>query len=51
MHDFKIRTDMALFSLLNAKQFSFESLNGGKKEKNQELFQKAVMYMPITELV
>ena len=50
MHDFKIRTDMALFSLLNAKQFSFESLNGGKKEKNQELFQKAVMYMPITEL-
>lgn len=42
MYDFKIRTDMALFSLLNAKQFSFESLNGEKKERNQELFQQVV---------
>lgn len=50
MYDFKIRTDMALFSLLNAKQFSFESFNGGKKEKNKELFQQVVMYIPITEL-
>ena len=50
MHDLKIKTDMALFSLLNAKQFSFESLNGQKKEKNQELFQQAIMHMPITEL-
>ena len=50
MHDFKIRTDIALFSLLNTKQFSFECLNGRKKEKNQELFQQAVMHIPITEL-
>ncbi len=50
MNDFKIKTDTALFSLLNIKQFSFESLNGRKKEKNQELFQQAVMYMPISEL-
>ena len=50
MHDFKIKTNMALFSLLNTKQFSFESLNGSKKEKNQELFEQATMYMPITEL-
>lgn len=50
MCDFKIRTDMVLFSLLNAKQFSFESLNDRKKEKNQELFQQVVMYIPITEL-
>lgn len=50
MHDFKARTDMALFSLLNTKQFSFECLNGRKKEKNQELFQQAVMHIPITEL-
>lgn len=50
MHDFKIRTDMALFSLLNAKQFSFESLNGRKKEENQELFQQAVIYIPVTEI-
>ena len=48
MNDFKIKTDTALFSLLNIKQFSYESLNGRKKEKNQELFQKAEMYMPIT---
>ena len=33
MHDFKIRTDLALFSMLNVKQFSFESLNGEKKKK------------------
>ena len=33
MHDFKIRTDLALFSMLNVKQFSFESLNGEKKRK------------------
>ena len=38
MHDFKVKTGEALFSLLNIEQFSFESLNGGKKEKNQELF-------------
>ncbi len=50
MHDFKIKTGMALFSLFNTKQFSFESLNGQKKEKNQELFEQAVMYMPITKL-
>ena len=50
MNDFKIKTDTALFSLLNIKQFSYESLNGRKKEKNQELFQQAVMYMPISEL-
>ena len=50
MHDFKIRTDLALFSMLNVKQFSFESLNGEKKEKNQELFQQAAMHIPITEL-
>lgn len=50
MHDFKIKTDMALFSLLNTKQFSFESLNGNKKEKNQELVEQAILYMPITEL-
>lgn len=35
MHDFKIRTDLALFSMLNVKQFSFESLNGEKKEKKR----------------
>ena len=45
MHDFKIRTDLALFSMLNVKQFSFESLNGEKKEKNQELFQQAAMHI------
>ena len=50
MHDFKIRTDLALFSMLNVKQFSFESLNGEKKKKNQELFQQAAMHIPITEL-
>ncbi len=50
MNDFKIRTDMALLSLLNAKQFSFESSNGRKKEKNQELFHQAVRYIPTTEL-
>lgn len=50
MNDFKIKTDTALFSLLNIKPFSYESLNGRKKEKNQELFQQAVMYMPISEL-
>lgn len=50
MHNSKIRTDMALLSMLNTEQFSFESLNGKKKEENQELFQQAVMYMPITEL-
>ena len=46
MQDFKIKTEEALFSLLNIKQFSFESLNGGKKEKNQELFQQIVVHMP-----
>ena len=50
MHDFKVKTGEALFSLLNIEQFSFESLNGAKKEKNQELFQQIVMYMPITEI-
>lgn len=50
MHDFKIRTDLAIFSSLSAKQFSFESSNGRKKENNQELFQKAAMYMPTIEL-
>lgn len=50
MHDFKIRTDLALFTLLNTKQFSFESLNGRKKSVNQELFQRAAMYIPIIEL-
>ena len=37
MQDFKIKTEEALFSLLNIKQFSFESLNGRKKEKNISL--------------
>ena len=50
MQDFKIKTEEALFSLLNIKQFSFESLNGRKKEKNQELFQQIVVHMPITEI-
>lgn len=50
MHDFKIKTGEALFTWLNIKQFSFESLNGGKKEKNQELFQQIVKYLPITEI-
>jgi len=50
MHDFKIKTGEALFTWLNIKQFSFESLNSGKKEKNQELFQQIVKYLPITEI-
>lgn len=50
MCDFEIKTGEALFSLFNIKQFSFESLNGGKKEKNQELFQQVAMYMPMTEI-
>lgn len=50
MYDFKINTSEALFSILNIEQFSFECLNGGKKEKNQELFQKIVIHMPITEI-
>lgn len=50
MSNFKIKTGEALFSLLNVEQFSFESLNGNKKEKNQELFQHLVMHIPITEI-
>lgn len=50
MDDFKIKTGEALFTWLNIKQFSFESLNGGKKEKNKELFQQIVKYLPITEI-
>lgn len=50
MHDFKIKTGEALFTWLNIKQFSFESLNSGKKEKNQELFQQIVKYLPIAEI-
>ena len=50
MHDFKVKTGEALFTMLNIKQFSFESLNSGKKEKNQELFQQMAMHMPITEI-
>lgn len=49
-HDFKIKTDEALFTLLNIKQFTFESINGEKKEINQELFQQMSMYMPIMEI-
>lgn len=50
MQDFKVKTGEALFSLFHIEQFSFESLNGGKKEKNQELFQQIGMYMPVTEI-
>lgn len=50
MQDFKINTGEALFTLLNIEQFSFESLNGYPKEKNQELFQQIVNYMPLTEI-
>lgn len=50
MQDFKIKTGEALFALLNIEQFSFENLNGCPQEKNQELFQQIVKYMPITEI-
>ncbi len=40
MHDFKIRTDLALFSMLNVKQFSFESLNGEKKKRTKNCFNR-----------
>lgn len=50
MHDFKVKTGEALLTMLNIKQFSFESLSGEKKEKNQELFQQMAMHMPMTEI-
>ncbi len=50
MCDFKMNTVDVLFTRLSIKQFSFESLNGRKKEKNQELFQQIIKYIPITEI-
>lgn len=50
MADFKINTAEALMAMLNYKQFSFESIYGGKKEKNQELFETAALYMPTVEI-
>lgn len=45
-----MRTDNVLVSLFDTKQFSYESINGNKKEKIQEIFKQAVTYLPITEL-
>lgn len=50
MKDFKIDTVDAVFSMLSAMQFRAESMDGRKKEENQELFRKAVAYMPVIEL-
>lgn len=50
MCDFKIKSGEALVSWFNIEQFSFESLNGRKTEKNQELFQRIAMYIPTMEI-